>query len=357
MEPSETDRKVVKPSSVPPPSQRIAVVVNGNAKSVTEEVISTLDQILLGGDLFVSRRLEDAREIARTVLTRGYGTVLTGGGDGTFTVMVTEVVREARRLGKPLPRFGLLKLGTGNALAWVVGAGRTKERGLAADLQRLSEEAGSRLVRLIEVEDFIAPFCGFGADAVVLADYADVKAKLSKTVLKRVAPGLISYAIAATTRSLPSYFFRRMPHCRIVNDAGDAYRVGGKGRLMGRPIPKGETIYEGPIRLCAVSTIPYYGFGFRMFPYAEERADRMHLRVSTITPIPFVRNFRAIWRGEYADPAIVFDYLVEAITIEMDPPTAFQIGGDPRGDRSRVHAVLSPQPIRLVDFYAPPSAT
>src|SRR5688500_4000941 len=145
------------PSSIPPPSQRIAVVVNGNAKNVDSEVISTLDQILLGGDLFVSRRLEDARDIARTLLSRGYGTVLTGGGDGTFTVMVTEVVREARRQNKPLPRFGLLKLGTGNALAWVVGAGRTKERGLAADIQRLSEDAGSRLVRLIEVEDYIAP--------------------------------------------------------------------------------------------------------------------------------------------------------------------------------------------------------
>ena len=161
MAPSETDKKlhpassVPPPSqrSVPPPSQRIAVVVNGNAKSVTEEVISTLDQILLGGDLFVSRRLEDARDIARTLLSRGYGTVLTGGGDGTFTVMVTEVVREARRMGKPLPRFGLLKLGTGNSLAWVVGAQGADKRDLQADISRLIEDACSRAMRLIEVEE------------------------------------------------------------------------------------------------------------------------------------------------------------------------------------------------------------
>ena len=37
-----------------PPSQRIAVVVNGNAKSVNDEVIDTLDQILSAGELFVS---------------------------------------------------------------------------------------------------------------------------------------------------------------------------------------------------------------------------------------------------------------------------------------------------------------
>lgn len=342
---------------MPPASQRIAVVVNGNAKSVNDEVISTLDQILLGGDLFVSRRLEDSGEIARTLVERGYGTVLTGGGDGTFTVMVTDVVREARRQEKPLPRFGLLKLGTGNALAWVVGASKAKGRGLAADIQRLREDAGSRSVRLVEVEDFMAPFCGFGIDAVVLDDYQIVKNALSKTVLRRVAPGALSYTVAAVTKSIPSYFFRRVPHCRVVNDGGDAFRMGAKGTIVGPPIPRGEVIYEGPAKIAGLSTIPYYGFGFRMFPYAEEREDRMHLRVSTIHPAAFVRHFGAIWRGEYDNPAQLFDYLVEAVTVHMDPPTGFQIGGDPRGERASVSAVLSPQAIRLVDFYAPPSAS
>ena len=153
-----------------PPEQRIAVVVNGNAKNATADVISTLDQILNGGDLFVSRKLSDARHIAKTLVARGYGTVLTGGGDGTFTVMVTEVVHEARRQGKPYPRFGLLKLGTGNSLAWVVGAQGADKHELQADIGRLIEDAGSRSMRLIEVEGFIAPFCGLGADALVLAD-------------------------------------------------------------------------------------------------------------------------------------------------------------------------------------------
>src|ERR1700742_2773012 len=194
------------PRSLPPPTDRIAVVVNGNARSVTSEVISTLDQILQGGDLFVSRRLEEGPELARTIINRGYGTVLTGGGDGTFTAVLTDVVREARKQGKPLPRFGFLKLGTGNALAWVVGASGAKRRGLAADIQRLREDAGSRPVRFIEVEDIMAPFAGFGVDAVVLQDYDIVKTKLMKTALRRVAPGPLSYAISSVTRSIPSYF-------------------------------------------------------------------------------------------------------------------------------------------------------
>jgi diacylglycerol kinase family enzyme len=343
-------------ATIPPARERIAVVVNGNARSVTHEVISTLDQILLGGDLFVSRRLEDSRDIARTVISRGYGTVLTGGGDGTFTVMVTEVVQEARRQQRPLPRFGFLRLGTGNALAWVVGASRAKGRGLAADIQRLHSDAGSRPVRLVEVEGIVTPFCGFGIDAIVLRDYGNVKDLLLKTPLKRWAAGPLSYALASTTRSIPSYFFRGVPHCRVTNDGAEAFRIGAKGGILGPPIPKGQIIFEGPARIVCASTIPYFGFGFRMFPFAEERPDRMQLRISRIGPVEFVRNFPAIWRGEYHEPDVLFDYLIENVTIDMDPPTAFQIGGDPHGDRARVQLALSAEPIRLVDFYAPPSA-
>src|SRR3954452_14562240 len=64
-----------KSSDPPRSSGRIAVVVNGNAKSVTGEVIETLDQILASGDLFVSRRVEESEAIARTLVDRGYGTI------------------------------------------------------------------------------------------------------------------------------------------------------------------------------------------------------------------------------------------------------------------------------------------
>jgi diacylglycerol kinase family enzyme len=343
------------PESLARDTQRIAVVVNGRAKNVTSEVISTIDQILQGGDLFVSRSLDDAHEIAKTLVARGYGTVLTGGGDGTFTVMVTEVVREARRAARPLPRFGLLKLGTGNSLAWVVGAGEIRGRELGADIERLSRSAGSRSMRLVEVEGIISPFCGLGADAKVLTDYTWVKERLGRTPLRRIAPGPLSYGVAAITRSLPQQVFGRMAHCRIVNQGGEAVRLGAKGSVLGRPIQRGEVVYEGPVRLAGLSTIPYYGYGFRMFPYAEERPDRMHLRVTTIPPFKFIAHFAEIWRGSYEDPGTVFDYLVEAVTIDIDPPTPFQIGGDLRGKRSHLRVVLSPTPIELVDLYAPPS--
>ena len=346
------------PSTPPNPalSSRIAVVVNGNAKSVTAEVIETLDQILDNGDLFVSRRVEESEGIARTLVERGYGTILTGGGDGTFTVVVTAVVQEARRRGVPLPRFGLLRLGTGNSLAWVLGAtasGPERSRGLAVDLARMRAEAGSRWMRFVEAEQTLSPFCGYGIDAVMLRDYNTVKNALARGPLRRFAPGIASYAIAASLKTIPSYFIRPTPHCRIINEGSDAVRVGAKGSILGVPVRKGGVIYEGPAKLACVATIPYYGFGFRMFPYAEDRPDRMQLRITNITPTAFVAHFQSIWRGEYDNLEDTFDFFVDDVSIEMDPPTAFQIGGDVRGERSRVRVRLT-EPIRIVDFYAPP---
>ncbi len=341
------------PGSVAPPPRGVAVVVNGNAKNVTGEVITNLDEILRGTDLFVSHSIEQARDIARTVVERGYGTVLTGGGDGTFTVMVTEVVKEADRVGQPRPRFGYLKLGTGNALAHVVGA--SGKRTLAADIRRLKEEAGSRKIGLVEVEGLLTPFCGLGADADVLQDYKEVKDRLAKTPLRRFSAGPLSYAISSTTRTLPSYVLRRTPHCRIKNLGKEVYRLGRNGRVVGKPVAAGETVFEGPARLVGVSTIPYYGFGLRMFPYAEDRPDRMSLRIVSLGPVEFLRNARAIWKGEYENPTAVADCLVEHVRIEMDPSTAFQVGGDVMGERRVLEVRLSERPIRLVDFYAPPS--
>jgi diacylglycerol kinase family enzyme len=350
---------VSPPSVIPPPRERrIAVVVNGNAKSVTAEVIETLDQILDSGDLFVSRRVEESEAIARTLVDRGYDTILTGGGDGTFTVVVTAVVKEAKRRGSPIPRFGLLRLGTGNALAWVMGASKNKASssgsgGLAIDLKRLREEAGSRDLRLVEAEGILSPFAGFGIDAIMLRDYGKVKNLLSHGPLKRYAPGPMSYAIAATTKTIPSYLVRKTPHCRVVNLGADAFRVGLKGSIVGSPIPKGAVIYEGPAKVACVATIPYYGFGFRMFPYAEDRSDRMQLRISNISAAAFVMNFPAIFRGEYEHLETTSDFLVEDVSITIDPSTSFQIGGDVRGERSEVRVSLA-EPVRIVDFYAPP---
>lgn len=342
----------------PSPAGRVAVVVNGNARSVTADVLRTLDEVLSSGDIYMSKRIEESDAIAKTLLDRGYATILTAGGDGTFTVIVTAVVRESQRRGVPFPRFGLLRLGTGNSLAWVLGASKTGDgvrgaRALTVDLARLRADAGSRLLPLVEVEGVVSPFCGFGVDANVLHDFSETKRMFGRGPLKPLLGGLAGYAIAASTRTLPGYLLKPLPHCRVTNRGGDAHRIGRRGALLGAPIKKGAVLYEGPATVASVSTIPYYGFGLRMFPYAEDRPGKMQLRCSTAATIPFIKHLPAIWKGEWDDPEYLFDYFVDDIDIEMDPPHNFQIGGDIQGERRLVNVKLGPS-VPVVDFYAPP---
>ncbi len=334
--------------------ERVAVVVNGNAKHVTDDLVSVLDQIVQSGDLFVSRSLEEGQEIARTIVDRGYPTVLTAGGDGTFVQLVTWVTHEADRAGVAKPRFGLLRLGTGNALAWVLGAESPRGRGVFADLARLRAHAGSRKLRLLEVEGTLTPFAGLGVDAIALTHYNEMKEILRRIpVVRRYSTGGLAYALAIIGRSMPEYLVRPHPVVRVVNEGGPAVRLGVDGRPIGAEMPKGETLYEGPSRMVALSTIPYWGFGARIFPFANERDDRFSLRVVDITSFDVALHIRAIWKGTFRSDK-VHDFLVERVAIHYDDPMPLQIGGDPVGGRTVTRAALAKSPIEVVDYYSPP---
>jgi len=334
-------------------ADRVAVVVNGKAKQVTEELVETLGQIVQSGDLFVSRSLEEGRDIARVIVERGYPTVLTGGGDGTFVQMVSWIAKVADAMKKPLPRFGLLKLGTGNAMAWVLGAGQ-QHRGVVADLARLRSEGGSRELHLIEVEDMLTPFAGLGADAVALDHQRRTRTALEKMPgLRKAASGPVTYTLSMLALSLPRFLLAPMPRFRVVNDGAPAQRLGQDGRPVGSDIAAGEVLYDGPANLLMFGTIPYWGFGARVFPFAEERSDRFNLRVIAFGSVEAVAHVKGIWRGTHRSKRL-HDFLVEAVRIECTPPTPLQIGGDAVGERSVVRARLSPRPIRVVDYYAPP---
>src|SRR5580692_4483219 len=114
---------------------RVAVLLNPNAKRVSAAVRGAIANVVSPEDIFVSHSESEARRIARTVVARGYQTVFTGGGDGTFMGFLNKIcdcVGSTR-----LPRFGILRLGTGNALASHVGAASARGAGVLDDLLRV----------------------------------------------------------------------------------------------------------------------------------------------------------------------------------------------------------------------------
>lgn len=336
---------------MPGKSDRVAVVLNGNARQVTDELVESFDQLVGSGELFLSRSLDEGQSIALQIVEAGYPVVLTGGGDGTFVHMVTAITKEARRRDRTPPRFGLLKLGTGNSLAWALGAG-TSRKGVFADLARLSHQSAHRDFRLIEVQDLLTPFAGAGFDALGLKHFHEVRSILRHLpwVGKRTT-GAMSYAISIPMRTIPALVLRPRMEVRIIN-RGAAERLDQDGRPSGPPIEPGEVIFEGSCIAALVSTIPYWGFGARVFPFAEGRpADRFCVRVVATSPAHVAAHMLSAWRGTYRHPDLI-DVYAEDVELEFGKPTPIEIGGDPAGMTDCMRARLHPEPIQLIDYTA-----
>ncbi len=333
----------------PPEEARVAVVVNGNAKAVSDQLVEVLDQIVQSGDLFVSRSLAEGQRIAEQIVTSGYHTVLTGGGDGTFTQMVTWVVGASERANVEPPRFGMLKLGTGNALAWVLGA----QQGVVADLSRLRREGGSREIRLVEVESILTPFAGCGLEATALQHFHEARDVIRKIpVVRKFGQGGLSYLLGVGGKTVPKSLFDGQFRVKVLNLGEGALRLGDNGLADAVEVPVGQVLYAGTARGVWASTVPYWGFGARIFPFADERPDRFNLRVVDVNAADVVLNIRSIWKGTYRSSR-VSDFLVDKVRLVFESPVPMEIGGDPYGERSSVEMSLS-RSIRVVDYYAPP---
>jgi hypothetical protein len=205
---------------------------------------------------------------------------------------------------------------------------------------------------LIEVEGLLTPFAGLGADATALDHYVQVGRFMRRSALLRpLAASPLAYAIAIVGRTTPEFAFAPPLRVTVVNRGEPALRIGPDGQPLGEPAARDAVIYQGPARMLAFSTIPYWGFGARIFPDAETRRDRFSLRIADFGGSTVLTNLRSIWRGTFRHPKLQ-DFLADAVTIECERPTPFQAGGDLLGWRTEIAARLSERSVRLVDFAA-----
>ena len=347
--------------------ERVAVLLNANAKSVSEGLRRELENFVPADDLFYSRTFDDARSIARTVLARGYRTVLTGGGDGTFVGFANSIIDAANAprglaVGRggaalklapqevQLPRFGVLKLGTGNAVAGLSGASGRRV-GVVEDILRArsGELSGTRQLHLLSVNGKRAPFTGLGYDAKVLNDYVDLKKAVAGGPMGFAGAGGLGYFCSIAGRTIPHFLFQRgAPQVEVVNLGGPCSQIGPDGKPLGRDIAHGEILYKGPCKLAAAGTVPFYGFGFQIFPHALRSPGRFQLRLTAMSVPTILGNLRKIWKG--GTPAGILDFHCEKVLLKFDRAMPLQTGGDAEGYRREVVVEMSEQPIELLDF-------
>jgi diacylglycerol kinase family enzyme len=297
-------------------------------------------------DLYVSHSLDEAQRIANDVVARRYDTVLFGGGDGTLVRGVEHLARAASTLDAPLPAIGVLRLGTGNAFADAVGAGPFTANGLIADVLRARQSEASRPVPMLEALDRVTPFCGFGLDAQILEDHHVVCDAIDKSPLSRLLQGSNArYALSVALRSVPRYVMSRRARLTVRNLGAPALRMGTDGAPVGAPVKAGDVIWSGPCTLASCSTIPFFGLGMKMFPFAEVRRDRFQLRCADASALEILSNIRPLFTGTYRSQGMQ-DFLCDHVAMEVDQPAAFEIGGELVGRFQRVEVALG-QPFRV----------
>ncbi|MBN1207318.1 MAG: hypothetical protein JXB05_20710 [Myxococcaceae bacterium] len=346
------------PATPVAPEPKVAVLLNANARKVDARVVKSLSHVVPEEDLFLSRSPLDARRIAQTVLERGYPLVFTGGGDGTFMGFVNEFFRQVeprgRFAGHALPRFGVLKLGTGNGLANFVNASSTRGDGILHDVvrARAGDVTSLRRMDLVMVEGQRTPFAGLGVDGKLLNDYIWVKENLGKGFFKKVMTGSGGYFSAVAFKTVPHYLTHSTwVECEVINGtSSEAYRLGPDGTPVGEPLAPGAVLFRGKLMMAGAATMPFYGYGLRMFPFAHQRRGMMHVRLGQVHAAHVLANLPKLWSGRWF-PEGISDFHAKDVTIRFAQPMPLQIGGDAAGYRDEVKLSVAPESVELLDFH------
>ena len=319
---------------------------------MSSAIVEALQEVVPPERLFLTKALSDNQLLARRVLEDGISTVFAGGGDGTIVAFVNALLDEAREMGmssSEIPQVGVMRLGTGNALAEMVSSG-SYMADLRSFLQNPHED--THLMAWVESEGRRFPFGGIGLDAELLNDYEWVKEVSENTAVSPAFKNVGGYFAALFSRTIPRRVKEvvqpRDVQIRIRSCGSRAFLMDDDGKRI-REFENGEVMFEGTMSLTAIGTCPYYGYGLKVLPYAAEDIGMMNIRVVSTSIQVILANLRAVWEGTYRHEGIT-DFLAEEIEVEMSEPVPYQEGGDAYGERKSLRLKVGKEVIRLVRF-------
>lgn len=359
---------------------KVALLLNCNARAVDDDCVRRAREVLGSAHVYASHSLAQAEQMARRVAAGGYDVVVCGGGDGTLADGINRVLRHRRELagaavdedqdGRPArharkkrtirgpdaratppPKFAFLPLGTGNALRHVVHSRepwaelRALVRGRRFAVRRVPlvlDDAGNHFF-----------FGGLGYDSLLLHDYNQLLREPRPAWAQPLVRSWAGYVYALGRDTLP----------RLARGGGGlqlrivtrrrAYYFDPARNDAAVPVAAGSVLYEGPAGMLGVGTVPYFGYGMRVFPFAGVRRGTMQLRVAKLPAGQVLANLGAIWRGSYRNRADLLDFAVSEVEVQLQGPFPFERSGDDGGLVRRLRLRLSPAAVTLVDWGRP----
>jgi diacylglycerol kinase family enzyme len=325
------------------------------ARKVTDSTLDMVSKHVDIEDIYVTRTIEQSDQSLDEIIEKGYPLVLCGGGDGTVMRIIEQMrlkVEAHNKAGRDykVPKFGMLKLGTGNGWAGLLDT-PPGVKPIWAIRQRTPDKLVYTPFNMMEAEGRMFHFGGFGLDALILNDYIDLKQKYTEGWKWKVANSLAGYLIAIGGKSIPKILLKGFQiNMKIYNESdAPVYKVSCSGGIEETDFKKGDLLIDTPCDASIFGTTSDYGFKLRVMPFATAKEDYFHLRTSNVGGVKNLAHIRELWTGTIEHER-VFDFLVKEVRFEADGEAPFQLGGDPEGYRSSVHLKISDFKPEILDF-------
>ena len=164
-------------------------------------------------------------------------------------------------------------------------------------------------------------FCGCGFDAVMLNDFITIKKWARKTgILTGPLSSIPGYCAALAFKTLPKGV-RRIHELKVRVTAPISqdttwidHRRGDFATNVG-----GGVVFEGTTGILAAATVPFYGGGMKLFPFARMGREGMHLRLGRMSPVVGAINIPGVFKGWYRDKKTqrIVDFRGEEFDVEF----------------------------------------
>ena len=326
----------------------IAIILNNNARNVNKSIKEQVEELIPKRNIFYTKSLEEADATIAKILNSQYTHIFTGGGDGTLVYFINKMkeIKKKAKIKTKLPAIGILKLGTGNAVAIYTNSGKK----ISDDLETVLKGGTYRTdsVDFVKIDDKYFTFGGFGMDALVLNDY-DMMKKLPNKFLRYPFAGLKGYFISALGITLPKTLFLKPTIIEIYANDENAYSASMTEGFKKLNIKKGDLIYKGPFTVTAIGTTPFYGYGLKVLPFANKKKGYFQIRVMNFRPLLIALKVLKAWNGFYEGDD-VHDFLLKDVTVKFSKPSPLQIAGDAAGYKKEIRIQVSKEKIDFIKF-------
>ena len=330
-------------------SPKFAVLLNARAKRWTGDLHEQIQRWVPAGDLFLTDDFIQAERTLDRIVDSEYDVIFTGGGDGTIMYLMNAIEKRVRKGmvdREKAPPAGVLKMGTGNAMATYFGC-----QSIVDDLESLRGGAPLRVYDTYMVQDdknIAFPFAGFGWDSILLNDYDAFKEAAKQTPFENYVTGMFGYGVSVVTRSIPTAVKKGAFPIRVTA-RGPAEMIDQNGKVL-ESFESGDVIFEGDVKTASIGSIANWGFSIRMFPFATQKEGYAHLRLFNGRLRNILKRMDKFWKGSFAEGDVV-DFIVTEIDLEiLDGPVAYHVAGDPCGYERNVRwKVTDPVKIAVVE--------